>query len=354
MKLTLTFIFCLLLTQINAQSIDQDRMDKDLEVSENILGTVISQSSKKKGRYFHSDRGIEASYLKDFGVIYRLENQHMIWGFISGDNDNVVIVEGDEGGKATAKSGSSNDLKNAIKDFLVDYGGLIKQLQPDDKILVKSGSSGGRSHVVWNSGKGKKMSEGLSIEVTKADLNAFESGDLSREQILDKIVVKESSIDHQKEPQLEVFSSLIDRLYDEDLSDTYYLANHPTYERVEDFGVTYFLKFYSSQIHDNDLYTLPTVDKVKISKEERDKIVDDMYPKFLDSMKENILEYGHTLKNLDESEMLIFDIKLTSCDPCAMPARIEMSLSKSLIEEYRSQNINLSDAMAKITVTKVS
>ena len=329
---------------VQAQEIDQARMDKDLEVAENILGTLIGQIHGPKGRFFHGDRNIEGTYLKDFGVMFRLNQNLSVWGIVAGE-DREVIVYGDDVKVDKLGEKSAQNLKSAITDFLVDYSSLIHQLKPDDKIMVKAGSRG--RHYPMSS---KSARVSLSMELTKRDLDAFESGDLTRDQVVEKIVSKESTTDYKKEPQLEVFASLVDRLYTEDLSETYYLAGRPTYERVADFGVTYYLKFYSSQIHDDDLYSLPTVNKNKISKKERDEIVDDMYPTFLASMKENILEYGHTLKNLNDSEMIVFDIKLTSCNPCDMPARIELSLSKSLISDYRNQKINLDQAMKSIDV----
>ncbi len=352
MKKTQTLFLFLVFTvgALFAQEIDQERMDKDIEVAENILGTLIQQQHGSKARLFHGDRHIEGSYLKDFGVVFRIQSNMALWGLVTGEDKNVIVYS-DKVDEDEVKEKSSNQLKEAITDFLVDYSSLIRQLRPSDKIMVKAGSSRKHSYPMAIA---KSNALNLSMELSKSDLDAFEAGDLSRDKLVDKITTKESMVDYEKEPQLEVFASLIDRLYSEDLSDTYYLANHPTYERMSNFGVTYFLKFYSSQIHDNDLYSLPTVNKKKISKAERDQIVNDMYPDFLAGMKENILEYGHTLKNLEENEMVVFDIKLTSCNPCDMPARIELSLSKALINKYRDREIKLEEAMKAVSVKVVS
>jgi hypothetical protein len=79
-----------------------------------------------------------------------------------------------------------------------------------------------------------------------------------------------------------------------------------------------------------------------------------MYPKFLEGFKKNILDYGHILKNLDPSELIVFNIKLTSCEGCDMPASIELSTKKSVIEDYRKEIISLDQAMAQMKVKDIN
>ena len=82
-------------------------------------------------------------------------------------------------------------------------------------------------------------------------------------------------------------------------------------------------------------------------RKERNKIVNDKYPHFLDGFKENILEYGQLLKNLKDNETLYFNIDLTKCEDCDMSQEIEVSLKKSMIDQYRSEKLSLSQAMGK-------
>ncbi len=352
MKTLFTLIISVASLLLYAQAVDEDRMQKDIEVTENILATLIKQS--QQGRFIHSDRFIEGNYVKDFGVIFRVNNQHMGWGLFTGEENKVIIWNSDQG-KGIGASESSEDFKDEIKNFLADYGNLIKQLSADEKILVKVGAGDHRNRKLQAKiAGGDYQAAELSIEVSKSDLNEFDERNISRDELLDRITVKESEVDYGEQPQLEVFTAILDRLYDDDLSETYYLANEPSYEKVSDFGVTFYLKFYSSYIHDNDTYSIPTINKKNISKKDRDQIVDDMYPEFLDGFKENLLEYGHALKNLDANEMIIFDMKMTSCDPCDMPARIEVSLNKSVIDDYRERKLTLNEAMTKIQVKEIN
>jgi hypothetical protein len=251
----------------------------------------------------------------------------------------------------SAKEGT----KAVFVDFLVDYGHLIRQLKTNDKIMVKTspGDDNHRFAFAYSTGK-KSISQQnrLSAEVQKSDLNDFEAGKLDRDGLVDKITVKESSFNPDKEPEIEVFATMLQRLYKTDLSDTYYMTSTPYYDRIDDFGVTYYLKFYSSHINDEKYY-IPTIDKGDLNKEERNDIIQEMYPAFLNDLKSNILDYGYILKSLKNDERLVLSIKLTECEDCDMPGEIEVSLKKSIIEDYRGDKINQSKAMEAIQVKKI-
>jgi hypothetical protein len=247
-------------------------------------------------------------------------------------------------------------LEDIFRSFLADYGSMIRQLEPSDRIMLKSENKRSNERVFAHSGdQGINLTTGsLIAEVLKSDLTAYENDDLSHDELMEKIKISQTEVDYSKEPQLEVFSSMLERLYEVDLSDTYYMANTPQYERVDKFGVTYYLKYYSSTVHSNDDYSLPTIDKKHVSKQDRDRLVEEMYPKFLEGLKKNILEYGHILKNVDSSEMIVLNIRLTSCEGCDMPASIEVSTKKSVIENYRKEAIDLDEAIAQIKVRDIN
>ena len=62
-------IMALCVSGLQAQSIDEKRMDRDLKVAENILNTLASGDSRLR---FHNN--IESNYLPDFGD-YHVANE---------------------------------------------------------------------------------------------------------------------------------------------------------------------------------------------------------------------------------------------------------------------------------------
>ena len=73
---TLLLVSMLAATTI-AQSIDEDRMHRDLEVAENALGTIISSNSDDFPRWRMGDKDIEAGYVKDYGVVFMVEGKNL-------------------------------------------------------------------------------------------------------------------------------------------------------------------------------------------------------------------------------------------------------------------------------------
>ncbi|MDH3649473.1 MAG: hypothetical protein OEQ53_07300 [Saprospiraceae bacterium] len=345
---------------VQAQNIDMDRMDRDIEVAENILMTLMEQGVEKQ-RFMLGHDDIEGSYKDNYGVVFTVPAQRFKFDFVAPaiklkDKDDMVIeVPEAETGKRMNDEDGTEKLKETFITFLADYGHLISQLAPSERILVKTeqfGGHGRRAVVLSGKRHGGGQETYLSAEIKKSDLTAYEKGSLSKDNLVKAIVVSESIVDLSQEPQIEVFAAMLDRLYDTDLSATYYMSKQPSYERMKDFGLTYYIKVYSSYV-EGDTYYLPTVGRRDVSREERKEIVQEMYPKFVEGIKENMLEYGHILKNLGANEILVLDIKLTQCEGCTMPKQIKISSKKSIIDEYRQGKLNKDKAMASMTVKDV-
>lgn len=332
MKRTIYALVIALLIAGNSfgQAIDQKRMDRDLEIAENILQTL---SNSGGNRYFYSSSS-ESRYIPNFGVIFSLNNSF-----------GVRIKK------------SEQMFKEQATAFLVDYADLIGQLKPSDKIRITAKSSNNNffNAVIWMDDSDKKrQSTGRTAEILKSDLIAYKQGKSNREAIIEKIKFATTTKDEKVERDLELFGSIFAKLYDADLSTTYYTSSHRVnYERLDNFGAIYNMRVYSST-SDNGLHTIRTTRERGLTKEERDKKVNDMYPEFEHSVKENILDYGRTIKSLSPNEMLIFKIRLTECNECEMPRSIELSVKATVLSDYGSGKTTRDKAMSAITLKKSS
>ncbi len=360
------YLICLVLGShlMFAQPIDQHRMQKDIEVAEQILATVIGQNMdgpgglKNQYLIMHGHESIKGSYLDGYGVTFHVTTNpaHRIIA-------KQIVIRNRNGEDMKEEYDCEDDMEDrnqvfneaAIKEFLADYGNLIHQLKPSDKIVVKSSNHGPQMMFVrgGNHGKMDMHPPTTSVEVEVEDLLAYESQDIERGELYDRITVRELVHDPAKEPQLHIFATMLERLYQSDLSDNYYLAKAPFFDREEGFGVTYHLKFYSSKVFDDNRYSLPTIGEKDLSEEKRNEIVEGMYPGFLKGLKAHLLDYAHILKNLDASEMLVLQIELTQCKGCDMPEEIEVAVKKAVIDGYRKGDLSLDKAMEAINVRNI-
>jgi len=248
---------------------------------------------------------------------------------------------------------AENDEKRIYKMqlFLLDYAHLISQLKPDEKVLVvdKSNQVYGNSSF-YNVETAKRNK--LSVEITMADAKAYQQGKISREEALSRLVINKNNQPKKVYKDLELFSSIFDRLYSRDLAETYYKYGKVSYDKIDGLGALFFMKTVSSVKADDDFWRLPTQDERGLNQQERDKLVKSLYPKFEEQLKENLITYGRTITSLKEDEKLIFKAKITQCDGCDIPKNIELSIGMDDLAAYNSGTLNMQEAMARVTINE--
>ncbi len=354
------------------QSIDEKRMDRDLKVAENILNTLASGESRLR---FHNN--IESNYMPDYGVIFSIPKVNYIYatraqgtavysGGGSGtyviatadddeDSDDDEKVVADQAKKAEQKrekmaKDAESQLKEQMTIFLVDYADLIGQLKPSDRIVVQS--RGNDNRIFYSGSRSSSMQNTFSAQILKGDLIAFKQGKLNRDEVIKKIIFKTPEENGEIAKDLELFSTIFARLYEPDLSSTYYSSSRTLgYTSLEGFGVTFNMKLYSST-SDNGLHTIRTTGESGLTQDERNEKVNAMYPEFERTFKENLMDYGRTIKSLDSDETLVMKVKLTECRGCEMPEAIEVSVKGKTLQNYDKGSISRDEAIKQITVKR--
>jgi len=378
MRKTLNLAIILLTINFNlySQEFDDTRMDRDLEVAENILATLSSKGS----RLGYWGRSVSGTYVKGYGVILTLPQN-----FVLGDSY-LKIFSGtiffDDDRKDNKKELKRKELFNLdstrearieklvdlMKIFLVDYGDLIGQLAPSDHIMVtEKGEKLGYafapvlstrgvlapadSYVNWSNTVAERK---ISAEVLKADLTEYRKGNMTRDRMMDKVVVKKEIPNREKEPELELFASILGRLYKSDLSKTYYSPSTPSYERLSNFGVIFKMKVYTTGRRDlyfrSDDRDLLYSDEKKQSTEKSEALAKEMYPEFIRGLKRNLIEYGRTLRNFGKDEILMVKVSIGDCRKCSLPKNIDITVKGNILSDFDKGNIDLSRAMDKITI----
>ena len=382
------------------QPFDQNRMDRDLEIAENILQTL---SNSNGGNSFRFSNHIESSYIPEYGVIFSYSNNSFNAYTIKGSHGEYVISDSDgnivsvplsennnhihsysysfdddsegkdvEKEKEKEKKEKKEKLKEKPKKvqeewtkktgeifkeqttiFLVDYADLIGQLKSSDKIMITTKDKG--SNTVWFSDSNKKVqSTGRTAEISKSDLIDYKQGKATRDATIKKIKFSSFVKDKKVERDLELFASIFTKLYNSDLSTTYYTSSHRVnYERLDNFGAIFNMKVYSST-NNNGFHTIRTTKEKGLTQEQRNEKINAMYPEFERSVKENIVNYGRTIKSLKPDEILMFKIRLTECKGCEMPKSIEVSVKANILADYGTGKITMDKATDAITIKKTN
>lgn len=363
-----------------AQSVDETRMKRDIEVAENVLATLIKQEFEQNVTFFGLD--VKGSYHPGYGVTFRVPSDQSMPFFVTfgGNELRGAAVNIDANGyrysvngnppeppvareenelslrdkseerealrSDSARAGYHNRIISAAQKFILDYGDFLSQLKPDERIVVTNQSD--QRHFYFHPGQRTR----ISVEGSRADVTAFRQGKMSREQALKKLTVVNTESLDAKEPDLEMLSSIFGRLYRPDLSKTYFVEGNVYYERLKDFGTIFYMQVVSSIERGPNRFMIPTLGLENLDQATRDQKVAELYPLFEADLRQNILEYGRTIKSLKGDERLIFNISLTRCKGCGIPSTLELAIESSVLRDFSTGKIDQNAAMAKFTVKK--
>ncbi len=383
------------LLPVQAQKRDHERMDRDIAVAENVLGTLIKQQFNSQRTFFPLE--IKGSYQAGYGVVFNLPADYttpIAFTIPNGGNDVMIFNESNSPGvkaynynynydsrvngadrapeladeksltlkdktreKRRLDMDSVRDSYNlkvidAAKTFIVDYADMITQLTPQEKIIVSNQGNQPRMWVGQYFNAPKRTH--LSVEALKSDLIQLKQGKITRDQALAKIKVVNTETVEEVEPDLELLSSIFRRLYSQDLSKTYFTGDNVYFERLKDFGVIYYMQVYSG-IERGDYskrYVMPTLGLEDVDQETKDKKVKELYPKFEQELKDNILEYGRTVKSLKDEEVLVVQVTLTKCAGCGIPSTLELSIKGSALKDFSAGKTDRNAVLSKFSIKK--
>jgi hypothetical protein len=246
----------------------------------------------------------------------------------------------------------TEQLKEQVTIFLVEYADFIGQLLPEDRIkIVEERSpfvSQGRFLQSRPSSPMVMRKQRFSAEIKKSDLTAFKAGDLSREEVVGRIRFSES-LAEGLDQDLELLANILDRLYRPDLSETFYYTGYAYYDKITEFGVIYHLNMLTRTEKNLYNFVLPS-DKEDLNEESDPEKLTALYPAFLEGIKENILTYGRTVKSMDRKERLVFNIRLSNCTGCDVPDWVNVSIGMADLFDFDEGKLSKTEALQRFKV----
>ena len=348
--------------KVNAQ-INEERMDKDLRVASRVLET-LTQGDERLIMY---NDNVEGNYIDGYGVIFSINGAYGVFrapstGYTVRGRTGVAVVVAPEAPESPEKKAKDlqekqkekqADFENLMIEFLVDYSQMIGQLKATDKIVVSTKKSDylyvayGDNEEIWEAG-----SNGITTEMLKKDHNDYMTEKINRAQFIAKIKVNRSNGEALRSKDLDLFSSMMKTVYDEEYTDSYFISWRPDYERIKGIGAIYSFKVYSSY-DEEGLYRMPGINEKGLTGQQRNENVERLYPIFVESMKENMLQYGRTINSLENNEMILLKITLTKCDGCSIPKKIQFSVKQSVLSNYNSGKLGLKEAVSNVKMTEL-
>jgi len=182
-------------------------------------------------------------------------------------------------------------------------------------------------------------------------ISKYHQEKISREAFESEIDVERVTRNTARDANMEIFASALDKLFDQQISKTYFISSPSvSYERLSNLGAIFNVKVYSSNINGKDSYSMPTQGTDDMSKEERNTRVKKLYPEFIDAMKDALVDYGRIINSLDEDDSVVIRIRMTECEDCGLPEKVELSVKMSDLKGYDMQKLSRDAVKDKIRV----
>ena len=378
MKLKITIGLFLATFLLSAQTA---RMNRDIEVIEKILETLVEEVTQAEGeqtRYFGLGKKVEGNYIDGFGAMFTISKESLSGTYIwTKDKKQKVKQKGDvfvirKGKNVTIEETEANkekvkaNFKKIVESFASDYAYLMRQLADNDKVMIRYGARLMNKESTFPSllMHGKK-GQNYSATLTKAAINAYQNNN-DKTALLNKIayVFEEAEDRVKKEKDLELLSTILKKLYNSHEEGEFHISGTPYYEKIEGIGARYVINMRIGNGNhlfglvegartiwtDTGLRTVITngdVSEEDLTPEE----LEQQYTTFLTEMKENIIDYGSLAKSLKSGESLSFTIRLPKCNACKkMPEKVEIVAKKATIDAYRKDQISLDKAVNQLVI----
>lgn len=365
-----------------AQS-DAERMAKDIEIAENILIKLTQQQLQNDNWY----GDVEGKYIEGYGVVFTVHTSLEVYAFGLGKDE--IQIRGGNGRGFAVKNGTRNRgfavlgdddvaeeqldreeiIQNTATQFLTNYAFLLHQLEPSDKVLLNFVDDWEEAAIINpfpGNRKSKQRTATLTAEVEYQHVKAFKSRQIDEAAFLEKVRFSEADDEHKEDSDIEMLITILNRLYDEDMSETFVIYDAGHYTTITGLGVIVELEVNHAEEDDNyntrssarDSWNFnygsnnndcrcPDDDK---KRSRADSLFSVNFKPFLQSFKENLVEYGQTVQSLNENEILIF--RLHFDDGSDDGKLVDVSVSQEVLNEYAAQSINFKSAVAKVKVVE--
>ena len=347
-------------SHLRGQSFDAAKMNSDMQIAEAMLESI----AKEQFEGGDWEETVEGAYIEDYGVIFtiRTSAEATILGL---GNNNIKItsprirMKGLPAGITITEEDNNlfadkfdENVKSIAVTFLKDYAQLIKQLEVQEKILLTFVDDFEENYAfAWIDGSSavKARRSTFTAEVLKKDIEDYKSLKIKEEEFINRIKITKRGDEKVSNPDVERLITIFERLYHEDNSKlTLMLSDMNQYTYVEGLGVVVNFNLHDTEEYNEfDQENQMTRQQIEEAEKAQQEALKKRFDAFIKTFKENAIEYGRTVKSLKSDEMLIFKLQVYGL----ASNQAEVSVKKSVLDDYDQRNISLAQALEKVRIT---
>lgn len=395
MKYLSKLIILFLLTLFSWQSlwaqtnIDANRMNRDINIMENILQEIFKVRLEGKGSTLHfapyssfsigSSHDIRGTYLPGYGIIFTIPGRSSGFMVLSGDADtesySYSFQYSDD--ESSGKEVTEESVTNRIKEFLMDYGSTIGQLSNDDRIMVIYNTRNhNRDFVIYSGSRqnsDKKQLPTISVVAKKSDLQAYRSGRISESELNDRLSVSTVEADAKEQLELKVMANIFETALKEQEGKSFRIRGSVNYLNLDNFGALFFFDARYASSSGSYFLEAPQItgfsfreeeerarvevqsvieDRLRETKEKQQETEEEIkksYETFISNIKEYLVDYGRTLSSVTSDQHIMISATISSSVE-EIPERVDIQVKKSVLEAMDRGSTSRENAIGQVVV----
>ena len=363
----------------HAKAIDSERMNRDLNIMEGVLGKLVN-ADEQFGISSGEPVGV---FLEDYGVVFHVNKKNDFlsvinidamknfeWSVKKSDNDEneekVVVVAPeshveDRPGSEESAEKQLSVLKDGMVEFLGNYADAIGQLKPDDRITVLVDLSEfdrlpGVSRLRFQQEKQKKPVAMLEMSAIKRDILAYRTGKLNSNTFRKKVFVAEKTADEMVNKNIEILADIFDTALGQKYQKGFSSARDATGIYLKGLGALFFLH---GKFRDTDFavdvfkeYTRAKAAGVAVQKQRKhlQQTREESVADFKNNLIDVLGSYGHTLRTLSPEEFVVVSVDFNSMWEFRdrSPERFLVKVKKRNLDAYNTGSLTLANFKKRV------
>ncbi|MEM6633395.1 MAG: hypothetical protein AAF694_27225 [Bacteroidota bacterium] len=379
--------------------IDEEKMDRDVEIMQKALNEVLKQEFSWEPTPLWRNKN-KSRYIPNVGIVLYAGNSSNSFSFGQNQSDD-----------------DEPEMLPIFIDFLADYGDLARELPLEESIMIRYTTGEGSNSFYWVEGKkgkvktetirsfpGKETATSLLVKAQKESVTQFRRGEINRDDFEARLEISQSEGEETTTKEFKIFGEILKSLFQQDDNggETVFAitqsgradeedepcdpvpcdeeafrwnsysfksawGDRVEHERILGLGVVYELSLGYYLAGYNSILSLARFNEDEWEEREeegemdeeqreylikRDNKLEDIYGDFLKEMKEAMVLYGRTLRSLEEKEYLMVRTELPACFECELPAKVEFKISREALSEFDTGDSDLEEVMDQVGISE--
>lgn len=259
-------------------------------------------------------------------------------------------------------------ITSNMREFLVNYADAIGQLSPNERVMVvyNENARSGHSFISGCNDCGPESMPRISAEVKREDLASYRAGKLNRKDLESRIRINQDNQSRENFAEYKVFAGILQSLYPVS-QEVSYKVNNISYHLLPSFGVIYLIDMslrhkgstvvrvrsgetFATATTSSGGSTTSSVTTKAQADSALNRVKENAYVQFKKDIRETMLDYGRTLRNLSADQVILLSVALPACKGCNVPERANVSVKRSVLEAYESNKMSREQALEAISI----